>query len=440
MNAIRPSDERQKILAGLSALIALLVWALPAAGEVSQKEYAGRRAAVLALLDTNAVAVFRAADMKMRSVDVEYRYRQESNLLYLTGIEEPGITLMLAGRTISFDGQMSSQFLLAGESVRKKLAEEGPKDVVILDAARMKETLAAVMSGMQTLYLSMPDVRFVNDWLNDRPLFLDRDVRKEFESRFPGLKVKGAAPLVIPLREVKSQDEIDLLSRSIAATGDGIVRAMKTSAPGAFEYELQAALQYELTRRGGFEAFPSIVGSGPNSLEVHYSLNRRRMQGGEMVVMDVGGEIEGYSADVTRTFPVNGTFTREQRLVYSAVLESQKAAIAGVRPGILLSDLNRIAKASLAKSGFAQYLPHGISHHIGLDTHDGMGLDTVRAGMVVTVEPGVYIPANDTTQSPLFRGWGIRIEDDVLVTDSGCTVLSSAIPKEIDEIERIMEK
>ncbi len=421
-------------------LIAFLVWALPAAGGVSQNEYAGRRASVLAMLDTSAVAIFRSADMKMRSADVEYRYRQESNLLYLTGITEPGITLMLAGRTISFDGRKSLQFLFAGERARKAVAEEGLKDVVMLDPARMKETLAAVMSGVKTLYLSMPDIRFVNDWLNDRPLFLDREVRKEFESRFPGLRVKSAAPLVSPLREMKSKDEMDLLSRSIAATGDGIVRAMKTSAPGAFEYELQAALEYEVTRRGGCEAFPSIVGSGPNSLEVHYSLNRRRMQNGEIVVMDVGGEIEGYSADITRTFPVNGKFTREQRLVYSAVLESQKAAIAGVHPGILLSDLDRIAKASLAKSGFARFLTHGISHHIGLDTHDGVGLDTLRAGMVITVEPGVYIPANDTTHAPRFRGWGIRIEDDVLVTDSGCRVLSSAIPKEIGEIERIMRK
>lgn len=440
MKILCSPGDRRKRLCRRAVLIAFLVWALPAAGEVGQNEYAGRRTSVLALLDTNAVAIFRSADMKMRSADVEYRYRQESNLLYLTGINVPGITLMLAGRTISIDGRKSAQFIIAGEKVRKTLSAEGLKDVVIVDAARLKEALAAAMSGMKTLYLSMPDVRFVNDWLNDRRLFLDRDVRKEFEGRFPGLKVKSAAPLVVPLREVKSKEEIDLLSRSIAATGDGIVRAMKMSAPGAFEYELQAALEYEFSRRGGSEAFPSIIGSGPNSLDVHYSLNRRRMQDGEIVVMDVGGEIEGYSADITRTFPVNGTFSREQRQVYSAVLESQKAAIAGIHPGILLSELDRIAKASLAKSGYAQYLTHGISHHIGLDTHDGAGLDTIRAGMVITVEPGVYISASDTTIAPQFRGWGIRIEDDVLVTDSGCTVLSSAIPKEIGEIERIMAK
>ncbi len=432
--------HRRGRLAGRAILIALLAWTLPARGGVSQEEFAGRRAAVIASLDTNSAAIFRSADVKMRSADVDYPFRQETNLLYLTGINETGITLVLTGRTVSFDGGESSRFLLAGKQQRKTLAARGLKDVVILDAARMQEVLATVMRGIQTLYLSMPDVRFVNDWLNDRRLFLDRDVRKEFEGRFPGVKVKSAAPLVSRLREGKSQAEIELLSASIAATGDGIVRAMKTSAPGVFEYQLQAALEYEVARHGGSMAFPSIVGSGPNSLNVHYSLNRREMQDGDVVVMDVGGETEGYSADITRTFPVNGKFTREQRIVYSAVLESQKAAIAGVRPGILISDLDRIAKASLAQSGFARYLTHGISHHIGLDTHDGAGLDTLRAGMVITVEPGVYIPADDTTQAAGFRGWGIRIEDDVLVTGSGCNVLSSAIPKEIREIERIMKK
>ncbi len=434
-------DTRGTFRAVLAA-VAFVAAVHPALSGVQEDEYAGRRAAVRAGLDSSAVAIFRAADVKTRSADVEYRYRQESNLLYLTGINEPGITLVLAGKGLKVDGGVSAQFLLAGDGTRKSLVGGGGmKDVTILSAGRLQEVLGAALRGAQTLYLSMPDVRFVNDWLNDRPLFLDRDVRKEIERRFAGLKVKSAGPLVSRLREIKSKAEVELLSRSIAVTGEGIIRAMKASAPGVYEYELQAALEYEATRSGaGSVGFPSIIGSGPNTLEVHYSLNRRQMHDGEMVVMDVGSEMEGYSADITRSFPVNGKFTSEQRMVYSAVLESQKAAIAAVRPGIRFSDLDRTARASLERSGIGRYLSHGISHHLGLDTHDAGGLDTLRAGMVITVEPGVYIPASDTTLGVPFRGWGVRIEDDVLVTASGSVVLSSAVPKEVEEIEGIMRK
>lgn len=428
--------------AGALAVWALLFLSVGSALAGMDEEYAARRTAVMAALEAGSVAVFRAADMKMRSTDVEYRYRQESNLLYLTGINEPGITLILAGRSVRLDSITSAQILLAGAMVREKLdAAGGLKGIAVLDASRLQDALTAALQGMQTLYLSMPDVRFVNDWLNNRPLFLDRDVRKEFERRFAGIRVKSASLLVGPLRAVKSRAEIDLLSRAIAATRDGIISAMRRSGPGVFEYELQAALEYECTRQGaGYVGFPSIVGSGPNTLDVHYSVNHRAMQDGEMVVMDVGAEMEGYSADITRSFPVNGKFTNEQRLVYSAVLEAQKAAISGIRPGIRFFDLDRIAQASIAGAGFAGFLTHGVSHHLGLDTHDAGSLDTLRAGMVVAVEPGIYIPANDTTHGPAFRGWGVRIEDDILVTESGWVILSSSVPKEIEDIERIMKK
>jgi Xaa-Pro aminopeptidase len=409
---------------------------------VGEKEYESRRAAVESALDSAGVAVFRAADMKMRSADVEYRYRQESNLLYLTGINEPGVTLVLAGRRVAFDGAASSRFLVAGREVKASLARsQALRDAALLDADRLQDLLQAVLKGARTLYLSMPDVRFVNDWLNNRPLFLDRDVRKELERRFEGLTVKSASPLVSPLRERKSAAEIDLIRKAIAATGDGIVKAMQASGPGVFEYELQGALEGEMMRQGAaYTGFPSIIGSGPNSLIVHYSQNRRKMESGEMVVMDVGAEMEGYSADVTRSFPVNGKFSVEQRAVYEAVLEAQKEAVAAVRPGRAFGELERLVKDALTRKGFGKYLTHGISHHVGLDVHDVGRLDTLRAGMVVTIEPGAYIPASDTVLAQGYRGWGIRIEDDVLVTDGGNVVLSSRVPKEIDEIERIMKK
>jgi Xaa-Pro aminopeptidase len=441
--AVQRSSTRRVISVTFAAGVVLLLAAVTTvAARIAEGEYVSRRAAVEAALDTGTVAIFRAADVKMRSADVEYRYRQESNLLYLTGINEPGVTLVLAARAVRLEGVTSNCFLLAGPEVRRSIEKEQVlRDVTVLDAGRLQDVLSAVLHDARTLYLSMPDVRFTNDWLNNRPMFLDRDVRKELEQRFSGLKVKSAAPLVARLREIKSKAEIDLISSSIAATKDGIIGAMRTSAPGLYEYQLQAALEFEMTRRGAaYVGFPSIIGSGPNSLILHYSENRRKMQDGEIVVMDVGAEMEGYSADVTRSFPVNGEFSPEQRQIYTAVLKAQEAALAAVRPGLRVSDLDRVARASLAESGLARYLTHGISHHLGLDTHDVGSLDTLRAGMVITVEPGAYIPANDTTMGPKFRGWGVRIEDDVLVTESGCTVLSSSVPKEIAEIERIMQR
>jgi Xaa-Pro aminopeptidase len=436
---IKTAGNGACIVAAFLSIAALGAVAAPGIGE---QEFAGRRTALAAMLDSGSVALFRSADVKQRSADTEYKFRQESNLLYLTGVNEPVVMLVQLGRSVILDGSPTSRILLAQFETLRGLSTAGKfKDGIIVDITRQQEILELVLASAKTLYLSAPDIRFVNDWLNNRPLFIDRDAKKELERRYDGLKVKSAGPLVAKLREIKSESEIALIKKSIAATGDGIVRAMKACRPGSFEFELQAAIEYEMTRQGGeYVGFPSIVGSGPNSLILHYDKNRRRMGGGEVVVMDVGAEVEGYSADVTRSIPVSGKFTKEQREVYGAVLEAQKAVIKVIKPGLPFADLDRTARACLTKSGFARYLNHGVSHHLGLDTHDVGRLDTLRAGMVITVEPGAYIPDTDTTLARGYRGWGMRIEDDVLVTGSGATVLSSSIPKEIVEIERTMRK
>jgi Xaa-Pro aminopeptidase len=207
------------------------------------------------------------------------------------------------------------------------------------------------------------------------------------------------------------------------------------------EYELQAIIEFSMIREGAeYESFPSIIGSGPNSLIPHYDDNRRTMQKGDVVVMDVGAEVDGYAADVTRTIPVSGRFTEGQREVYSAVLRTQQAVIGVIRPGLPWVALDRKAKEILQPHGFAPYLTHSVSHHVGLDVHDIGQMDTLKAGMVITVEPGVYVPAADTIVAEKYRGFGIRIEDDVLVTENGSLVLSRNIPKEIGDIEGLMKR
>jgi Xaa-Pro aminopeptidase len=419
-------------------LILLLVVAIAgvarAGSEITPGEFATRRAALLQSLDSSSAVILRTAELKMRSNDVNYRYRQESNFWYLTGIGEQGSWLILAPAGVLQRVPFGTAVLVGEPGMA---LQEG----VVVGTDQFDQILQSLAGRVSTLYVSMPDIRFINDWLNHRMMFLERDVRKEFEQKHEGVKVRNAAPLFHKFRGIKSPAEIALIRKAIAMTGDGITRAEKTCQPGVIEYELQAAIEFEMTKQGAsYPAFPSIIGSGPNSLNFHYETNTRKMAAGDMVVMDVGAEDEGYSADVTRTVPVSGRFTKEQAVIYTTVLKAQKAIIAAMKPGLLFSSIDRIAREVVAQAGYGKYWGHGASHHLGLDTHDNGVMDTLRAGMVLTAEPGLYIPVNDTTIAPGYRGIGIRIEDDVLITAGGSEVLSAGIPKEMTEIEKVMKK
>jgi Xaa-Pro aminopeptidase len=427
----------RRLFAALVVAALPLAWAVAA---ITGEEYAGRRAAVLAAMDSGSVMVLRAADLRMRSNDVEYRFRQDNSFLYLTGLSETGLTLLLDPSGVDVDGTRVRVLLFAPPASRERLSAAAG-EMAVLDAGRFQEIFRKVLGETKTLHLSAPDIRFVNDWVNGKPVFLDRDVRKELEGKVPALKVKNAGAMIGAMRGIKSPAEVALIREAIRLTGEGLRRAAEVCAPGRYEYELQAEIEYAMLKQGSVgPAFPSIVGSGPHTLDYHYSANRRQMEKGDMVVLDVGAEWEGYSADVTRTYPVSGEFTPEQRRMYEAVLKAQESVIALIRPGLAMGELDRVAKETLAKEGFAGYLKHGVSHHLGLDTHDAGPLDTLRAGMVITVEPGAYVATNDTVLGPPYRGQGIRIEDDVLVTATGHEVLSAGIPKKPEEVQEMIGK
>jgi Xaa-Pro aminopeptidase len=255
--------------------------------------------------------------------------------------------------------------------------------------------------------------------------------------------------ILTDLREVKTDEEMRFLQEAIDITAAAHREALRSIEPGLHEYEIEAVIEYVFHRGGSeYTGFPSIVGSGENSTILHYESNRRRMEDGDLVVMDIGAEYRGYSADVTRTAPVNGEFSEPQRQIYEAVLEAQEAAIAAVQPGASLQAVGAAASAVLAErltelglisdpGGLRRFLPHGVSHYLGLDVHDAGTYGPLRAGSVITVEPGIYIsPADDVDE----RWWniGVRIEDDVLVTDDGPVVLSGGAPKSVEEIETMM--
>jgi len=247
----------------------------------------------------------------------------------------------------------------------------------------------------------------------------------------PAVDLRSAGKLLAELREVKSAGEIARIRAAADSTVAGIADALRAARPGLLEMQLAGIVELRC-RLGGCarQAYQSIVGAGPNSCVLHYSDNTRALADGDIVVMDIGGEYRGYACDITRTFPANGKFTEEQARVYDAVLAAQEAGIAVVRAGVTMKRVHEAAAAVLKERGLVQYFPHGTSHSVGLDVHDPFRGDApLRAGSVLTVEPGVYIAE---------KALGVRIEDTVLVTETGCEVLSGALPKTREAIEKLM--
>ena len=382
------------------------------AGPVPVERLVARRAALLARLG-NGVAMVPAG--RLRSIEHDYPqdsdYRESNDFFYLTGLEVPGGRLVLVARTSGPD----STILYLPET------ESGPA----------RWTGGAPAPG--------PEVSRLTGIADVRPAPSD-------SSRL-AVRRRGLEPIPMPqltealaaLRQVKDADEVGRLRKAVAITTEALLEAMAQARPGMYEYELEAAIEYGFRRRGAERVgFPSIVGSGPNGTILHYDENRRRMEDGDLVVIDVGAEYGYYTADLTRTLPVSGRFTDRQRRLYDLVLGAQQTAIDSIRPGISLGTLNQIARLYLRTRssdlcgglGCDQYFVHGLSHWLGMNVHDpGSYSRRLEPGMVLTVEPGIYIPAESL---------GIRIEDVVLVTREGGEVLSSGLPRGAEAVERAM--
>ncbi len=416
---------------------------------ITSEEYMRRRNALIDLVDTSSVIIIHAMESNS---EYEYlNYRQDLNFLYLTGVENPGYTLLIVPRGLDINGKKWKSILFApsfflesssgfsGTRIPHK-EYHGSADTVV-PALELRQIMRKAIPGSRTLYYTAPGFSFLHDWLNDRPVFLDKEIQKILKQTYSGLRLSKAATLVNRLRQVKSPEEIDLIRKAVSITGEGIERAMRVCKPDIREYELQAEIEYSFIRNGAKRAaFRSIIGAGVNSLSPHYDDNDCQAEAGEVVVMDVGAEYQGYTADITRTIPISGKFTEEQKIIYETVLQAQKQLIAMVRPGITYADIDKKATRLFSDAGYPRYILHGVTHPIGLDVHDVQTMQTLEPGMVITIEPGLYIPEGDTILSKGFRGFGIRIEDDILVTGDGFEVLSAEIPKEMSDIERLMRQ
>jgi len=369
-------------------------------------------------------------------------FTQNKNFLYLTGLHDLPEAIYITYKT----ADKINEALYIQRNIPERIVWDGEK---------MYPDEARTISEIQT-------VKYLDEWELDLPAILSQSKNiyanygtptlhkppntalyklQNIKDRFLHLSFADITEQMIPLRQIKDDSEIALMTEAIEVTGKGLHSIFTQAKAGMYEYELEAMLGYEMRRRGiaGY-GFAPIIAAGKNATTLHYIQNNTKIAESELVLCDVGVAVGGYSADITRTFPIGSTFTSRQREVYTEVLACQKTIISMMAPGVSMVDLNaktaELIGASCVKLGlindpadFRKHYMHSIGHHLGLDTHDiGLRSSTLQEGMVITCEPGIYIPEESI---------GIRIEDDVLITSSGNIVLSHMIPKEIDEIEAI---
>jgi Xaa-Pro aminopeptidase len=423
-------------------------------------EYARRRASVQSQLDSASAMLVRSADVRNRSNDVDYEYRQRNGLLYLSGVLESESALLLLPRPFRVDGDTTSQILFVSErnpsmetwtglKMGPGMAAQVTGIRTVLPYGRLNEVLDSVLPSIARLYYDDWMYGSEREPLTGTSYAWDREMRKGLKAKLPCLDVRRASDILTPMRMIKSPAEISLMQRAADISIEGHRQTIRNARPGMHEYEFAAMMEYQFHRLGAeHPGYPSIVGSGPNTCILHYETNRRQSQAGDLVLMDCGAEYHGYTADITRTFPVSGTFTKEQRAIYDIVLEAQIAGIEACRAGnnfriphrkaidVIVAGLKRLGIIKEDQE-YSNYFMHGTSHYLGLDVHDVGSAGELAPGMVLTVEPGIYIAAGSDCD-PKWWNIGIRIEDDILVTSGAPVNLSAALERTADDIEKLM--
>lgn len=409
-------------------------------------EYQARRATLRAKLDAPLLLLGYTSKQDPSEVAIFY---QEPNFYYLTGHDEADAALMIlpdapAGQT--WNGPHEILYLPTRNLQLEKWegSKLGPDDPGVaaktgFEAVKNMDKFAADLEAAAKIW---PSVYTVLPPKSEPGYPHFTKAYEWIKATVPTETIKDGAPAIYAMRQVKSAAELELLEKAIDLSVDAHIDAMKTMKPGLFEYQVAARMK-QIHEWGGCarEAYAPIVGTGLNSTVLHYDVLDAQIQDGDIVVIDVGGEYGGYAADITRTLPANGKFTPRQKQIYDIVLGAQNAAIAAVKPGAKLykgpDSLMEISRNYINTHGkdrdgqpLGKYYIHGVSHHLGLDVHDpGDRNRVLEPGMVVTVEPGIYIPEEKL---------GVRIEDDVLVTDTGYRILSERAPRTTEEVEAMM--
>ncbi len=431
---------------------------------LTKEFHSKRRAALREKMPSNSVAILFAAPVRARSNDVDYDYHQDPDFYYLTGLTEPNSLLLIFKEEQKLDTYYSNEYLFVQERDPKKETWTGKR--LGKEGARIKTGIDAVLinknfSEYKIDFSKYTYVLTLEEPYEDCNVAPNKDELNELVQTFklkvkfqkPNLNTKMLSLFMNTLREVKTKEEILLIQKAIDATCLAQTEVIKALMPEMMEYQVQAILEYVFKNNGcEAPAFPSIVGGGENSCILHYTSNNKKLLGKDMLVVDIGGEYHGYAADVTRTLPVDGNFSEEERAIYELVLEAQSAGINVCKPGNAFFDPDKVAKEVIKKGllklgitkqeiDFKKYFIHGTSHYLGLDVHDAGSYGKLSPGNIITVEPGIYIPAGSDCD-PKWWNIGVRIEDDVLISDQekGNIVLSQCVPKTVLEIEMLMKQ
>ncbi|NIJ80288.1 aminopeptidase P N-terminal domain-containing protein [Xanthomonas cannabis] len=432
---------------------------------IGAAEYARRRKQLMQMAGEHAILILPAAPERVRSHDTHYPYRQDSDFWYLSGFPEPEAVLVLVpgrrhGEAILFCRERDAE-REAWDGPRE--GQEGAVERYGMDDAYpiddVDEILPGLLEGRSRVYYHFGrDVDFdlkLIGWL--------KRVREQVRhGAQPPHEFLELGHLLHEQRLFKSRDELALMQQAADISVRAHLAAMRLARPGVHEYELQAEVEREFRAADGWPAYGSIVGTGSNACVLHYRANNARSRDGDLVLIDAGAEYRGYAADITRTFPVNGRFTPAQRALHDLVGAAQAAALAQARPGVayeaghlaavetLTEGLLRLGllkgklERNIADGHYKRFYRHKTGHWLGLDVHDvgdyRLAGDSrlLEPGMVFTIEPGLYVSADDTTVEPRWRGIGIRTEDNVLITGDGHRVLTDALARSADEIEAVM--
>jgi Xaa-Pro aminopeptidase len=428
--------------------------------------YARRRRDLLRRLESG-VALFPTAPTRNRSNDTFFPFRPDSDFYYLTGFAEPeAVGVLRPGHSKPFvlfvQPRDPAQEIWDG----RRAGPEGARQIYGADEAytmdQLDTVLPRLMEGASRVYLAPGKYPEFDAKVNG---VLDAFRRKNRTGIKPPAAIVDVRETLHEMRLRKSAADLKLHRRAAAISAAAHVAAMRACRPGMMEYEIEAVIEYVFKKHGArFPGYNHIVASGPNATILHYNDNDRRMEDGDLLLVDAGAEIDLFSGDITRTYPVSGRFTPAQREIYTVVLEAQKAAIAAVRPGVAFNRVHetavRVLTGGLLKLGllrgsvarlikeekYKRFYMHGTSHWLGMDVHDvgsyrdGTRWRRLEVGMVMTVEPGIYIAPGTEGVAKRYQGIGVRIEDDVLVTRGGREVLTAAVPKEIADIEATMSE
>ena len=432
---------------------------------IPRTRYARRRKQLMRMAGNDAILVLPAAPERVRSRDTHYPYRQDSDLLYLAGFPEPEAVLVLVpGR------RHGESLLFCRERDPDREAWDGPRvgpegavEAFGMDDAYaiedIDEILPGLLEGRTRVYYHFGrdtdfDLKLIG-WVNRVRALVRRGAQSPHEFLELG-------HLLDEMRLFKTADELKVMRKAAEVSVLAHQAAMRAARPGVHEYELQAEIERVFRAHDGYPAYGTIVGAGANGCVLHYIANAAQAKEGDLVLIDAGAEIRGYAADITRTFPVNGRFSREQRALHDLVGAAQAAALAQARPGVpyaaghdaavetLTEGLLRLGllkgrlEKNVADGSYRRFYRHKTGHWLGLDVHDvgDYRIDgesrLLEPGMVFTIEPGLYVAPDDTTVAAKWRGIGIRTEDDVVVTETGHEVLTEGLARSADEIEAFM--